>query len=90
MDSIKRRMNPVAMTINPCREYLPSHGLNQQPPVLKSSMLATEPWGSATSVKTRISDQRGMNATAEKNVFSSFLNLTRHGKNGDKQYFFHF
>ena len=38
-------MNPVAMTIiSPQKEYWPSQGLNQQPPVLKSCMLPTELW----------------------------------------------
>ena len=37
-------MYPVAMTIiNPTKEYWPSRGLNQQPPVLKSCMPQTEP-----------------------------------------------
>ena len=48
-DSSERGMNPVAMTIiNPWKEYWLSRGSNQQPPVLKSAMLQTEPWGSAT------------------------------------------
>ena len=38
-------MNPVAMTIiNPRKEYWPSRGSNQQPPVLKSATLLTELW----------------------------------------------
>ena len=46
MDSGGREMNSVAMTIiNPQKEYWPSQGLNQQPPVLKSCMLPTELWG---------------------------------------------
>ena len=36
-------MNPVAMTIiNPWKEYWPSRGSNQRPPVLKSATLQTE------------------------------------------------
>ena len=47
-DSGARGMNPVALTIiNPRREYWPSHGSNQRPPVLKSATLPTELWGSA-------------------------------------------
>ena len=42
MDSSERGINPVAMTIiNPQKEYWPSRGLNQRPPVLKSAMLPT-------------------------------------------------
>ena len=41
-------MNPVAMTIiNPRKEYWPSRGSIQRPPVLKSATLSTELWGSA-------------------------------------------
>ena len=41
-------MNPVAMTIiNPRKEYWPSRGSNQRPPVLKSATLQTELWGLA-------------------------------------------
>ena len=40
-------MNPVAMTvINPRKEYWPSRGSNQRPPVLKSATLPTELLGS--------------------------------------------
>ena len=40
MDSGERGMNPAAMTIiNPRKEYWPSRGSKQQPPVLKSAML---------------------------------------------------
>ena len=47
-DSGKRGMNPVAMTIiNRRREYWPNRGSNQRPPVLKSTTLPTELWGSA-------------------------------------------
>ena len=47
-DSGERGMNPVAMTIiNPRKEYCPSRGSNQRPPVLKSATLLTELWGSA-------------------------------------------
>ena len=47
-DSGERGMNPVAMTTtNPRKEYWPSHGSNQRPPVLKSATLPTELWGSA-------------------------------------------
>ena len=43
-----RGMNPVAMTvINLWKEYWPSRGSNQGPPVLTSAMLPTELWGSA-------------------------------------------
>ena len=49
-DSGERGMNPVAMTIiNPRKEYWPSRGSNQRPPVLKSATLPTELWGSAKS-----------------------------------------
>ena len=48
MDSCERGMNPVAMTIiNPQKEYWPSNGSNQQPPVLKSTTLPTELYGLA-------------------------------------------
>ena len=48
MDISDRGMNPVAMTIiNPCGEYWPSQGSNQQPCVLKSSMSLTELCSSA-------------------------------------------
>ena len=41
-------MNPVTMTIiSPQKECWPSQGLNQQPPVLRSATLPTEPWGLA-------------------------------------------
>ena len=47
MDGIERGMNPVAMTIiSPRKEYWPSRGSNQRPPVLKSATLPTEQWGS--------------------------------------------
>ena len=47
-DSGERGMNPVAMTIiNPQKEYWPSRGSNQRPPVLKYTMVSTELWGSA-------------------------------------------
>ena len=43
-DSGERGMTLVAMTIiNPWKEYWPSRGSNQEPPVLKSAML----WASA-------------------------------------------
>ena len=48
MDSGERGMNFVAMTIiNPRKEYWPSQGSNQVPPVPKSTMLPTRLWGSA-------------------------------------------
>ena len=47
-DSSERGMNPVAMTIiNPRKEYWPSQGSNQRPPVLNSQTLPTELWRSA-------------------------------------------
>ena len=47
-DSGERGMNPVAMTIiNPRKEYWPSQGSNQPPPILKSATPPTELWGSA-------------------------------------------
>ena len=53
MDSGERGMNSVAMTINnPRKEYQPSQGSNQRPPVLKS--LPTEQWGSAYFQKETI------------------------------------
>ena len=46
MDSGERGMNPVATNIiNPRKEYLPSWGSNQRPPVVKSPMLPTVPNG---------------------------------------------
>ena len=48
MEIGERGMNPVAMTIiNPWKEYWPSRGSNQRPPVIKSATLPTELWGSA-------------------------------------------
>ena len=42
-DSSERGMNLVAMTIiNPRKEYWPSQGSNQRPPVLKSPTLPTD------------------------------------------------
>ena len=47
-DKGERGMNPVTMTIiNPRKEYWPSRGSNQRPPVLKSTTLPTELWGLA-------------------------------------------
>ena len=41
--TVMRGMNPVTKTIiNPLKEYWSSRGSNQQPPVLKSSMLHAE------------------------------------------------
>ena len=38
-----RRMNPVGMTImDPRKNYWPSHGRNQRPPILKSRPLPTK------------------------------------------------
>ena len=45
MDNGEKGMNLVAMTI--IKEYLPSWGSNQRPPILKSATLTTELWGSA-------------------------------------------
>ena len=55
MDSGKRGMNPIAMTIiNAEKKYWLSRGSNQRPPVLKSAMLRTELWGSASQeLKTK-------------------------------------
>ena len=48
MDSGKRGMNPVIITIiNPGKKYWSSQGLNEQPPALKTCMLPTELWASA-------------------------------------------
>ena len=54
MDSGERGMNPVAnfTVINPRKEYWPSRGSNQQPPVFKSALVRTELWGSAKTVCT--------------------------------------
>ena len=53
-DSGERGMNPVAMTIiNPRKEYWPSRGLHQRPPVLKSAMLPTELRGSAETCEEK-------------------------------------
>ena len=47
-DSGERKINLVAMTIiNPQKEYWPSRGSSQLPPVLKAATLPTELWGSA-------------------------------------------
>ena len=43
-DSGERGMNPVTMTQ---KEYEPSQGSNQRPPVIKSATLPTELWGLA-------------------------------------------
>ena len=52
MDSSEREMNSIAMTIiNPRKEYWPSPGLNQQPPVLKPATLLTELLGSADRLR---------------------------------------
>ena len=41
-------INPVPMTtINLRKEYWPSRGSNQRPPLLKSATIPTEQWGSA-------------------------------------------
>ena len=49
MDSVEGGINPVAMTfISPQKEYWQSWGSYQRPPVLKSTMLPTELWGSDT------------------------------------------
>ena len=54
-DSGERGMNPVAMTIiNPRKEFWLTLGSNQRPPVLKSAMLHTEPWGSASQQLNRM------------------------------------
>ena len=51
MDSGKRGINPVAMTIiNPRKEYWPSRRSNQRPPVLKTATLPTELWDSASQL----------------------------------------
>ena len=53
MDNGERGINPVAMTfVNPGREYWPSRGSNQQPPVLKACMLPTLLWGWALNFNT--------------------------------------
>ena len=53
-------MDPVTMTIiSPWKEYWPSRGLNQQPRVLKSAMLQTGLWGSAS--KSRLSPKEILN-----------------------------
>ena len=45
LDSCERGLNRVAMTIiNSLKEHWPSRGLNQRPPVLKSTTLPTELW----------------------------------------------
>ena len=47
-NSGERGINPVTMImINPLKEYWPSRGSNQRPPVLKSATLPSELWGSA-------------------------------------------
>ena len=49
----ERGMNPVAMTIiDPRKEYWPSRGSNQRLPVLKSTTLPIELWGSASISET--------------------------------------
>ena len=53
MDNAERKMNDVAMAIiNPLKEYWPSRGSNQRPPVLKSADLPTELWGSAATQRS--------------------------------------
>ena len=53
-DSGERGMNPVAMNIiSPRKEYWPSRGSNQRPPVLKSATLPTELGGSSLSKLSR-------------------------------------
>ena len=48
----ERGTNSVAMTIiNPWKEYWPSWGSNQRPPVLKFATLPTELWGSTRKMK---------------------------------------
>ena len=49
-DSGERGINPAAMT--PRKEYWPSRGSNQQPPVLKSATLPFELWGSVFDLGT--------------------------------------
>ena len=50
-DSDERGKNPVSMTImNPRKDYWPSRGSNQRPPVLKPATLSTELWGSAQMI----------------------------------------
>ena len=50
----ERGINPAAMNIfNTRKEYWPSQGSNQRPPVLKSAMLPTELWGSATTFEKK-------------------------------------
>ena len=52
MNSGESGMNPGLMTIiNPRKEYWPSRGSNQQPPVLKSAILPTELWGLAEEIR---------------------------------------
>ena len=56
MDSGERGMNPVTMTIiNPWKEYRPSLGSNQRPPVPKYATLPTELWGSTHHILDRLS-----------------------------------
>ena len=54
-DNGEREMNPVAMTIiNPRKECWPSGGSNKRPPVLKSTTLLSERWGSAIRSVVRV------------------------------------
>ena len=54
IDSGERGMNPVAMTIiNRRKEYWPSRGSNQRPPILKSATLPTELGCSNTNNNSR-------------------------------------
>ena len=55
MDSGERGMNPIAMAIfNSRKEYWPSWGSNQRPPVVKSATLSTELWGSAPYFRIKL------------------------------------
>ena len=60
-DSSERGTNPVTMTIiDPRKEYRPSWGSNQQPPILTSSLLPVELWGSVLDLdRNSISEVAG-------------------------------
>ena len=56
MGNCERGMNPVAMTIiNSWKEYWPSLGSNQRPPVLKSALRNRQSYGgSAVMSETKL------------------------------------
>ena len=64
LDCSKRGINPVTMTIINLKEYWPSRGSHQRPPVLK---LPTELWGLAELHKNIVGNRE--NASNQKFLF---------------------